>query len=423
MHKTSLLLVLSLCISISPLRADIAAIQTSALPQDAAVTAALNDVKQLEPYSEAWTSNWAFPVNKADVATRLNSDLNALTLAVKNNPQNAELALLAGLVARYAYNVDVSGSYDIAVSMLGAAQKLAPGDYRGGWFLATLKCQSSGIEAGAQQFLSIEGSHAWNSLPASFWSDYATCMLISNMPEHALRAINYLEQLHAGTAQDYASLVNIAQQRLIPYDPGKTYQTSDVWTGASGGQDTVLTSTMCGLRMHAQSNWAVNQMGISNGSCIAYFGTGPYPAVTTSLRPSILVLVQQPQANQTLEDFAKKFQTDGTFTADASLKCPAPGCIALKANQPGMYKENGDGHGRIVFLERDEPDYPGLIFEEPMAPPKNSDSQGAQYYRPPTFQERIPGKLYYLVLLDTAASIEDPAMKDYDYFLQNLIVE
>jgi hypothetical protein len=35
----------------------------------------------------------------------------------------------------------------------------------------------------------------------------------------------------------------------------------------------------------------------------------------------------------------------------------------------------------------------------------------------------MPGKLYYLVMLDTAASIEEPAMKDFDFFLENLTVE
>ena len=35
----------------------------------------------------------------------------------------------------------------------------------------------------------------------------------------------------------------------------------------------------------------------------------------------------------------------------------------------------------------------------------------------------MPGKLYYLVLLDTASSIEEPALKDFDFFLENLTVE
>jgi hypothetical protein len=46
-----------------------------------------------------------------------------------------------------------------------------------------------------------------------------------------------------------------------------------------------------------------------------------------------------------------------------------------------------------------------------------------KYYRPNQIQQRISGKLYYLVLLDTAASIEEPALKDFDFFLKNLTVE
>jgi hypothetical protein len=36
---------------------------------------------------------------------------------------------------------------------------------------------------------------------------------------------------------------------------------------------------------------------------------------------------------------------------------------------------------------------------------------------------RIPGKLYYLVVLETAASIETAAMVDLDLFLKDLVVE
>jgi hypothetical protein len=88
-----------------------------------------------------------------------------------------------------------------------------------------------------------------------------------------------------------------------------------------------------------------------------------------------------------------------------------------------MYRDNGDGHGRIVVFERNQPEFPGLIFETPAEFPKGDGSAGPKYYRPSQAKERIPGKLYYLVLLDTAASIEDPALKDFDFFLQNLTVE
>ncbi len=424
MYKKGLLSAAALFFAAIPaLHADLAAIQASALPQDASVLSALSDAKQLEPYSAAWSATWNFPVPKDQVASNLGKDLSALTQAVKANPGNAELQLLTGLVARYAYNVDVSGSFDTATSALAQAEKLAPADFRAPWFLSTLQCQSNGMTVGAQGFLSIESGHAWNSLPAAFWEDYVSCILTANMPEHALRAVDYLKQMNTGNPQNLASLANLAQQRLIPFDPTKAYQPQDVWASGGAGQDAVFTSTMCGVRLHAQSTWAVNQMAWSNGSCVAYYGTGPYKAVTTILHPSILVMVQQPQQNQTLQDYSKKFLTNGTFTPDPTLKCPAQNCIALKGDQPGEYKADGDGHPRIIFVERDQPQYPGLVFETPAQLPQSNGSSGAQVYRPTPTQLRIPGSLYYVVLLDTASSIEDPAMQDFDFFLQNLTLE
>jgi hypothetical protein len=91
--------------------------------------------------------------------------------------------------------------------------------------------------------------------------------------------------------------------------------------------------------------------------------------------------------------------------------------------QPGTYKGDGDGRSRFVFFERDEPVFPGLIFESPLELPKPDGTGGAKVYRPDQTQQRIPGKLYYLVTLDTASSIEEPALKDFEFFLRNLTVE
>ncbi len=55
--------------------ADIAAIHADRLPQETAVLAALDDAKQLEPYSHSWVPVWNYPVAKEDVATRLGKDL------------------------------------------------------------------------------------------------------------------------------------------------------------------------------------------------------------------------------------------------------------------------------------------------------------------------------------------------------------
>jgi hypothetical protein len=426
MRKNAVVLCAFLVIfSVPLLRADIAAIHANALPQETAVLAALDDARQLEPFSRSFVADpqWNFPLKKDEVSARLGKDLGFLQLALKNHPDNAELSLLTGLVARYAYNVDVEGSFDTATSMLDQASKLAPADVRPAWFRAMLQCQTLHPDVGAEAFLAIEAGHAWDQLPAAFWGDYMECAAITNMPAHTLRAASYLEKLHGPQSQMTEVLVGAEKKRFEPYDPAKQYTPKDVWAGQNAGEDTVFTSTMCSIRLHAHGNWEANQLAISNGNCVAYFGTGPYKAVTTNLRPSVLVMVRQPKEGESLLDFAKKFLTDGTFLPDSALRCPAQDCIAMKGIQRGMYKADGDGHGRVVIFEREQPDFPGLIFESPQGPPQPKAGAGPVAYHPDQIQQRIPGKLYYLVLLDAAASIEEPALKDFDFFLQNLTVE
>ena len=150
--------------------------------------------------------------------------------------------------------------------------------------------------------------------------------------------------------------------------------------------------------------------------------TGPYQATTRGMRPSVMLLVQQPKENETLEVYAKKFQGHGTL----SRSCPLGvlrSLVSLKGVQPGAYKSEGDGRRRMVFFEREQPEFPGLIFESPEALPEPDANSGTQIYRPTPRQQRIPGKLFYLVSLDTTSTIEEPALKDFDFFLQNLTVE
>ncbi|HXR39982.1 MAG TPA: hypothetical protein VN776_12840 [Terracidiphilus sp.] len=403
--------------------ADIAAIHADALPQETAILAALDDAKQLEPYSHSWTNDWKYPVSKEDVATRLAKDLGFLSLALKNHPDNAELLLLTGLVARYAYNLDLEGSYDTAISVLGRAQKLVPSDMRAPWFRATLLCQTTQPKAGADEFLSIEGGHVWDQLPVAFWDDYMECASVTSMPAHILRAADHLAQLHAPSSEMRNFLANGARKRFDPFDAKKEYQPKEVWRGASTGENVEFTSTTCGVRIRAHGDWSIDQLGLTKGSCVAYFSTGPYNATAHNLRPSVVLLVKQPEGNETLAEFSKKFLKDGTFQSFSLSQCPAATCIAMKGVQPGMYGKDGDGHGRIVVFERNQPDFPGLMFESPLEMPKPGATGGTQFYRPSQIQQRIPGKLYYLVMLDAAASIEEPALKDFDFFLENLTVE
>jgi hypothetical protein len=402
--------------------ADLAAIRVSELPQETAVLGALDDAQKLEPFSRSWSMEWKYPIAKTEVAARLGKDLGSLNAALKAHPKNVELLLLTGLVAHYAYNLDVDGSHDEAVSTLKDATTLAPEDIRGPWFGASLVCQTSEPSPGADEFLALEKRKPWNQLPVGFWNDYMECAEIVSMPAHVLRAADHLEKLHAPQNDTRTFLKDVAAKRFDAVDLTKEYENKNAWYANPAGDDTDFTGTACGFQMRVHGNWKVHNLVLQNGTCAAVFGSGPYPAISGSLSPSVAVIVKRAEDGQSLQDFLNKI-SPGADQPDTETICPVAGCIARRILKKDTYGKNGDLHGRIVVFERDEPEFPGLIFEHPLVPPTDKGKEDASYFRPAQTLKRIPGKLYYAVLLDTAASIEGPASNDWQFALKNMKVE
>lgn len=407
-----------------PARGDLAAIHREKLPQTPPVLSALDDAQNLEPYTDRWTSNWNYPVPKPEAAARLGKDLETLTAAVQQSPDNEELLLLAALVGHYAYNVDVGGdhAYDSVVQSLMAATHLAPSDIRPDWFRADFLCQTDNPAPGAKIFLSLEAAHPWQDLPTAFWDNYLACALVTNMPAHALRAVDHLKALNAPPSELRDDYAGMAERRFAPVDPGKTYTDKEAWYGGQTGSEVELTATACGLRLRVKENWMLDSLGIDKGVCTATFVTGPYKAPSGPLSPELIVIVREPDGQETLADFLHRFTTKGTFAPIPAPTCPAGTCLSMKGLQQGRYGKDGDSVPRVIAFAADAPAYPGLAFETPEAPPSSSD-KGVQYYRPSQVLQRMPGKLYYLVGLDTASSIESNAAVDYEWFLQHVRVE
>jgi len=405
--------------------ADIAAIHKSALPQETAVLAAFDDLMQLEPLSLYFTGPalWQFDIPRQQVADRLDKDLALLVQASRAHPENAELALLAALAANYAHNLELPHAYETSMELLNSAEKIAPADLRPAWFRATLQCQSLEIEQGAKGFLALEAKQPPDRFPPAFWDDYMECALLSAMPEHAIRAAAYVQKENAPQSDRGKSYLDSARKRFDPYDPGGVYKSNQVWLAETETSDPVLNGDTFGVQIKVRSKWDVDGFSLKGDKGVTVFSTGPYPAKKGSMHPSILLLVQQAKPGQTLEEFASTFQRNASSVPYTPSRCPAQRCIASRSVGTGMYKANGDGLGFLVFFEREQPEFPGLLFEAPTPLPHTDESKGPQAFVFGQTKQRMPGKLFYMVLLDTAASIEDPAMKDFDFFLANLVAE
>ena len=408
-------------LTVLPALAALEDIRKDALPQEAAVLTAYSDMVAVEAMVHDWRDKWPFDTPKAGVVSTAKASLREFQKALGSSPDNVELLLLTGLAAHYAYNVDVAEAYDVAVSSLDRAAKLAPGDYRSGWFLGIHQCQASEIKDGMERLLATERLVAPEQLPYGFWDDYILCATVANIPAHALQAGARMRKLRAPPSNQRDFYLETARKRFKTTDPAATYSQEEVWRVENLGSRVEFTSSMCGLGLSVPRDWKIGAADAQKGICRMVVETSADQGKAGDVFPNILVIVRQPKKGETLEDFLRSF-LDGAATKGVAPSCPGQDCLALETVKAGAYGAEGDGHFMTVAFRRDAPEFPGLLFEKPAGPPATG-KEGVQYFRPVERLHRLEGPLYYLVALDTAASVRTKAMIDFAAVLAGMRVE
>ena len=397
-------------------------IRTDKLPRDVRISEAYSNALKVESMTREWHDVWRFSTPKEEVAALLKTNLAKLQAATSTASDNEELWLLTGIVAHYAYNVDVDGSYEVAEQSLKSAQKLAPDDYRPTWFRASLTCQTPQSRQGMESFLSIESRFSWKNLPIDFWDDYLSCTTITAMPAHSLRAGDHLRKLDPPSSDYRNSLLDIAQNRMKKPELSRSYSQQEVWSFTKRASVSEYVNTMFGIRFSVPNDWNLRFLDIQNGQSLVQIQMAPFHAAAGDIRPNILIIIRPPKSGETINDFVKAIMKYPSASPAKISNCPSDSCFAIQGKELGTYGAAGDGYGTITGFQREQPEFPGIKFEEPLGVPEPT-SNGPQYFRPTQRISRIPGTLYYLVLLDTAGSVRDEANSAYTNFLKRVVVE
>ncbi|MBZ5525445.1 MAG: hypothetical protein LAP21_24740 [Acidobacteriia bacterium] len=417
-------LLCSIVLLVAPLSmAHIQDIDRQKLPQTPAVLKVCADVAEIEDMVFQWSEKWRFQVPREKVVGVLAGSLAELQKQLKASPENEELWLLTALVAHYAHNVDVEGAADAAVDSLENAHKLAPGDYRYGWFLGLHQCQIGEMKEGTDKMLAIEQDTEWQKLPVGFWDDYIFCTEISNMPAHVLRAADHLKKMKAPPSWERDALVDIAEKRLKTADPVATYPFREVWSVRKTDTGMIFMNSMFGIALWSNGDWKVSLSDIQQGRAMLQLESGPYSGHAGNVSPGLVVIARPPKAGETLSAFLQGAWPEGpALKASEAIACPVKECLAAEAIRPGGYKTEGDGHFFLTAFAGQAPEFPGLRFEESQGLP-SSEEKGASYFRPQDSWRRLNGTLYYLVVLDTAESVVESARGDYQKLLRGIQLE
>lgn len=401
-------------------------IDATKLPQNPAVQAAYRSAQQFEPYANTWTLNWNYDIPKAQVQDKLADDVGILSKALKDDPSNHELQLLTGLVAHFAYNLNDEAAFQTATDTLGKAATADPADIRGEWFLGIHQCQALQVVDGMNRLLDVEAKD--KNPPADFWNDYITCASIAILPAHTLRAIDRAVA-NGESPESYHQLSEIAASRYKTADLTKTINAHQAWADdVHPDNRDIFTSHLCGVTFTVDARSDIQIPDVTDRTCVA--AASP-PAKKGEPAPTFFFMAKTPPAGQSLNDFVTSYlkghdvNSDGhtRISTAADLPCPVDQCISLDVVAPSIYSKQGGAHLLVVVFERDQPRYDGLPFEMPQGPPTTKPQEQPVAFHFAYIFHRIPGKLYYLVLMDSNQQIFTGSKPEFVEFLKSVTVE
>ncbi|MGO4210906.1 hypothetical protein AB4Y89_11205 [Terriglobus sp. 2YAB30_2] len=367
-----------------------------------------------------WDATWRYTTPRQRVVDQLATALKTVQAAHDRSPDDLELTLLLGVVAHYGYNVDLPQTYELAMSMFGKANTLAPEDIRGRWFEAAHVCQSARPAAGMKAFLEIEQSHPWKSLPVDFWDDYMACGTVTVMPAHVLRAADYLSKLNAPANDMRSFLIEANSKRFTDPDP-KNVPQQQAWRVRKANSPKVrIGSYLCGFSMDVPGDWEIGFAPVNEQICMVQMQLPQEKKAR--LHSQVAVMARPAKSEETVKEFLRTAVQHGEIQDLAELPCPVASCVQVKLADKNKAGKDGDEIGWLIAFEKEGPEYPGLLLEEPTDPPTKKEDK-PQYFHPAERSTRAKGRILYLFVLDTSSVSAPMAKPRMEELLRSLQVE
>jgi tetratricopeptide (TPR) repeat protein len=375
----------------------------------------VQQLREHASYFDHWTPQWNYPVSKDSLIRELKSDYGIFT-ALKS--PSVDLCLLQGEVAHYLYNLDEQDYFENAVHFYEWAIRMAPDDYRGYWFLGNHYALSNVLDSAFQFFekarVILPGGQS-----VDFWNEYGYAMAVAGMPTHSLFAMDKARALAKAPSFLETQLKATIEKQLTLLDPGKEYESKELWT-ASGKQKVSFVSRPLGMKILLDSSWNLQFNDYSNyrGAVIIK------PPVVKGKKGNeigytIAVIIKVAQKGEKLQDFmAKMLPPQATKYA---FTLPYKNALSYEIRDKKMYPDWGGEHSHMIGVEQDAPSYPGFALEEPLKMPADSDGQ-IHYFQPNEQKSRFPGRIFYVVLLDSCEDIYPEAWQVFSIFFKKGIV-
>jgi hypothetical protein len=376
-------------------------------------------LKENLEYIDHWEMEWKYDINKDYLSNQLKNIHNKLS---NINEINLELALLLGDVSFFLYNLDEESYFEHAEKYYLNAININPRDYRSYWFLANHYAKGNSQLKSIEYFLKAQ-EHLPSINPAEFWLDFSFATAVANMPSHSIFGMDQAKNILGRPSYFEEQLGENIRKRIIPTKSDSTYDLRDIWT-VSGHNLKSYTSRALGMKILLDSTW--NTKFFNYNKNMAFVTIVP-PALTNDdgrdITYTIMFIAKVPTEGETLKGFIDKFVSRYPDIKNQGSLNNYSSSISLELQDPNMYSDIGGAHIRVLGIERDEPQYPGLLLERPMKVPSASDTE-LSFYRASVSLDRFKGRIFYAVMLDVCEDIyEDANAVFYKVFKEQTVIE
>jgi tetratricopeptide (TPR) repeat protein len=335
-------------------------------------------------------------------------------------PKNSELYLLLGDISHYLYNLNESSYFETAVNNYKAAIQNSPNDYRDYWFLGFHYALSNFPNEAIENFNKAE-KLLQEEQPSEFWNDYAMSTAVANMPSHSIYAMDKVRSITGNKGSFEMQLGETIRKRIVDVDKDKAYKKEEIWA-ASRGDKWAFISRPLGIKILVDSTWQLSAYDYNNRQ-------GAFVIMPPRIKGksgnevgfTIAVLMKVADESDNLESYLNIFTSKSPNKTKKVFSNKYEKIVAYEIIDPSLYPEMGGSHLYVIGIERTEPQYPGLVLENPMNFP-NGNSQGVTYYRANDSKNRFRGKIFYAIIFDSCEDIFEKSFPLCKSFFDNQIL-
>jgi hypothetical protein len=258
--------------------------------------------------------------------------------------------------------------------------------------------------------------------PADFWEDYVWSMGVANMPSHSIYGMGQERKITGKAGAFETQLGSTIRKRINNSNRDSTYQKQVIWNVKEGEQNTFISRPL-GIKLSIDSTWQVSVFDYTKHT--AAFIMNPEAIKNKNRRLinySVAILMKTANEKDKLNDYLNTFIEKFSDKKKIKFSEKYNDIVAYEIREKNMYPDIGGGHLYMIGIERNMPEHPGLLLEDPTT--LKGENNEVTFYSFNNILNRFKGKIFYAIMLDSCEDIHEESLAVFKAFFENqLLIE